>query len=235
MIRLLSFLILASIGLSPAIYAQEENVTPPVKIRAVLHDPITQVAELFYPDKSGAVLPVNFRPQDISETMLMQPVNGWLVLYDKANIDPKKPEESLAGSVKLPPNFQQGIMLVMPAQKGAKPAYRMLLIDDSLNAFPGGESMVISFINLEVAVQAGEQKILVQPSSLARIPMPTKVNDYKMAQTNFYYQQKDGSSAVFAERQLQYIEACRRIFIIHATPGALQPTVTTIMDTNINF
>lgn len=52
-----------------------------------------------------------------------------------------------------------------------------------------------------------------------------------MAQTNFYHQ-KGGSWVVFAERQLQYLDACRRLFIIHATPGTLQPTVTTIVDTN---
>jgi hypothetical protein len=38
---------------------------------------------------------------------------------------------------------------------------------------------------------------------------------------------------VFTERQLQYLDASRRLFIIHATPGALQPTITTIVDTNL--
>jgi hypothetical protein len=50
-----------------------------------------------------------------------------------------------------------------------------------------------------------------------------------MAQTNFYYQ--EGEAWVpFTERQLQYLDASRRLFIIHATPGALQPTITTIVD-----
>lgn len=35
----------------------------------------------------------------------------------------------------------------------------------------------------------------------------------------------------FTERQLQYLDAYRRIFIIHITPGAIQPAVTTIVDT----
>jgi hypothetical protein len=35
----------------------------------------------------------------------------------------------------------------------------------------------------------------------------------------------------FTERQLQFLNAYRRLFIVHATPGALQPSVTTIVDT----
>jgi hypothetical protein len=50
-----------------------------------------------------------------------------------------------------------------------------------------------------------------------------------MAQTDFSFQQS-GSSVAFSQRQLQFLDACRRIFIIHATPGSLQPTVTTIAD-----
>jgi hypothetical protein len=50
-----------------------------------------------------------------------------------------------------------------------------------------------------------------------------------MAQTNFYYQQGE-AWVPFTERQLQFLDVCRRIFIIHATPGALQPTITTIVD-----
>jgi hypothetical protein len=229
MSRPLSLFILVAMGLSPALQAQEANLPPPIRIRAVLHDPVRPTAELFYPDSSGAVLPVVFRPVDLTETLLMQPVNGSLVLLNKAVIDPKNPEASLAGSVKLPPDFQQGIMLVMPAQNGEKNAYRMLLIDDSPKAFPGGESKLISFLNLEVAVQAGEHKVVVHPGSLARLPMVTKVNDYSMAQTNFYYQHK-GAWLVFTERQLQYRDVCRRLFIVHTTPGALQPSVTTIVD-----
>jgi hypothetical protein len=61
------------------------------------------------------------------------------------------------------------------------------------------------------------------------VPPVTKVNEFNMAQTNFFYQQGE-AWVVFTERQLQYLDASRRLFIIHATPGALQPTITTIVD-----
>ncbi len=83
---------------------------------------------------------------------------------------------------------------------------------------------------METAIQAGEHRLPVNPGKFTKVPPVTKVNEYNMAQTNFYYQQ-GGSWVAFAERQLQYLDACRRLFIIHATPGALQPTVTTIVDT----
>lgn len=222
--------ILAVFGLSPAVHAQETDPPTPVRIRAVLHDPAKPPAKLFYSDKSGAVLPLEFKPQDLTDPLYLLPLNGSLVLYDKATIDPKNPAASFAASVKLPPGLKQALLVVLPVPAGGKSSYRMLLIEDSEKAFPMGESRVLSLINVETAIQAGEHKLPVHPGKITRIPSVRKVNEFHMAQTNFHYQQA-GSWVAFTERQLQYLDACRRIFIIHATPGALQPTVTTIVDT----
>ena len=99
------------------------------------------------------------------------------------------------------------------------------------NIQPYVRPRALSLINVESTIQAGEHRLPVHPGKIAKVPSVSKVNEFNMAQTNFYYQQ-DGSWVAFAECQLQYLEACRRLFIIHATPGALQPTVTTIVDTN---
>lgn len=229
MIRQLSLSILAVVGLSLAVHAQEKDKPVPVQIRAVLHDPVNPVASLFYTDKTGAVVPLNFRPQDLTEPLFVLPVNGSLLFYDQAVIDPKNPAASLAASVKLPPEIRQAIVVVLPAPTDGKPAYRMLLIDDSVKAFPKGESRALSLINVESAIQAGEHKLPVKPGTITAVPSVRKVDEFNMAQTNFYYQQ-NGSWVAFAERQLQFLDVSRRIFIIHATPGAVQPTVTTIMD-----
>lgn len=37
----------------------------------------------------------------------------------------------------------------------------------------------------------------------------------------------------FTERQLQFLDEFRRIFIIHTTPGSNQPFVATIVDTAV--
>jgi hypothetical protein len=230
MICKFSLLILTVLGLSLAVRAQEKEAPVPVQIRAVLHDPVRPTANLFYTDKTGAVVQLNFRPHDLTGTFLTLPINGSLVLYDKAAIDPKNPAASLAASVKLPLHIKQAIVVVLPAPTGEKPAYRMLLIDDSENAFPNGESRVLPLIGVDTAILAGEHKMRLHPGIVTRVPPVRKVNEFFMAQTNFYYQH-GGSSVVFAERQLQYVDVYRRLFIIHATPGALQPTVTTIVDT----
>jgi hypothetical protein len=221
---------LALVGLSCALHAQEKQQAAPVQVRAVLHDPVNPVANLFYTDNTGAVQPLEFRPQDLTGPLLMIPANGSLVLHDKAAVNPEKPEASLAASIKVPPGLKRAVVVVLPAPTGKKPAYRMLLIDDSEKAFPQGDSRALSLINVETAIQAGEHKLPVKPGSIANVPAVRKVDEFNMAQTNFYYQQ-DGSWVAFAERQLQFLDATRRIFIIHATPGAHQPTVTTIVDT----
>ena len=108
----------------------------------------------------------------------------------------------------------------------------MLLIDDSEKAFPGGESRALPLIGVETAIQAGEHRLPIHPGKITTVPPVTKGDEFNMAQTNFYYQQGE-AWVPFTERQLQYLDASRRLFIIHATPGALQPTVTTIVDTNL--
>jgi len=84
-------------------------------------------------------------------------------------------------------------------------------------------------LDANVVIQAGEHTIPVRPGKLVRIPPVEEVNDYNMAQTNFHYY-KDGAWVTFSERQLQYIDYSRRLFVIHVTPNALHPTVTTIKD-----
>ena len=86
---------------------------------------------------------------------------------------------------------------------------------------------MLTLLPVEAAIEAGEHKLPIHPGVIASVPPVKKVNEYNMAQTNFHYKNADAWT-VFAERQVQYIDAFRRIFIVHATPGALQPTVTTI-------
>jgi len=222
--------ILAALGLSLAAHAQQAGPPAPVRIRAVLHDPARPNADLFFTDKTGAVTPLTFRPQDLSEPLFILPVNGSLVLYNKSAIDPANPAASLAASVTLPPDVKRAIVVVLPGAAGGRTAYRMVLIDDSEKAFPKGESRALSLIKVETAIQAGEHKLPIHPGKITAVPLVKKVDEFNMAQTNFYYKQGEAWVA-FAERQLQYLEAVRRIFIIHATPGAVQPTVTTIVDT----
>jgi hypothetical protein len=231
MMRKLSFAILAVVGLPAVIHAQENEATVPVRIRAVLHDPVHPTADLFYTDNTGAVVKLNFRPKDLTAPLFTLPVNGSLVLYDKAAIDPENPEASLAASTRLPPNIREAIVVVLPAPAGMKPTYRMLVINDSEKAFPKGESRVLSLIGAEVGLEVGEHEVAVHPGKVTRVPPVRNVNEYNMAQTNFHYQQGD-AWVVFTERQLQFLDASRRLFIVHATPGAIAPTVTTIVDTS---
>ena len=79
-----SLCLLTVIWLPVAGHAQQNEAKVPVQIRAVLHDPVHPTADLFYTDKSGAVTRLNFKPQDLTAALSMQPVNGSLVLYDKA-------------------------------------------------------------------------------------------------------------------------------------------------------
>ena len=210
--------------------AQKPDAPTPVQVRLVLHDPVHPAADLFLTDNKGAIVKLDFQPQELSKSYATLPVNGSLVLYDTAAIDPKKPEANLAASCKVPAETRRAIVVVLPSPADTKPAYRMVLIDDSPKAFPKGESRVLTLLNVEAAIEAGEHKLPIHPGKITTVPPVKKVNSYNLAQTNFYYKQ-DANWITFTERQLQYIDAYRRIFIVHVTPGATQPAVTTILDT----
>ena len=230
MTRKLFLWIVTVLSLPVVGHAQEQKATVPVQIRAVLHDPLHPTAELFYTNEAGVVVKLDFRPQDLTRELFTIPINGSLVLYDKAAIDPKQPAASLAASGKLPPDLKRAVVVVLPAPAGSKPAYRMVVIDDSATAFPKGESRVLPLVTVETAIQAGEHRLPIHPGKITSVPPVKQRDEFNMAQTNFYYQQ-GGAWVPFTERQLQFLDAYRRIFIIHATPGALQPSVTTIVDT----
>lgn len=210
--------------------AQQNGNTTSFQVRAVLHDPVNPVAELYLPDQAGKVVKLKLIGEGLSEAQATLPVNGSLIFYNKPVVDPKTPGLSLAASVKIPAGMKRAIVVVLPSEAGTKPAYRMVLIDDTPGAFTGGESRVLSLVPFEAALQAGEHKLPVKPASVTKVPVVKQLNEYNMAQTNFYY--KEGEAWVaFTERQLQYLNEFRRIFLIYLTPGSTQPFVTTIVDT----
>jgi hypothetical protein len=223
-------LLLLTVFYLPLFAFAAEQGSPPIQLRAVLHDPVNPKADLFVGDVTGKVVQLGFRIKDLSNPVLVPTFNGSLVLYDKASIDPAKPNENLAATCKIPVGAKRGIIVVLPNLAGTKPPYRMLFIDDSAKSFPLGEAKILTLLAAEVAIEAGEHKLQLRPGEITRFPPVKKVDEFHMAQTNFYYKQ-DANWIVFAERQLQYLDAIRRIFIVHVTPGALQPTVDTIIDT----
>lgn len=223
-------MVLVALVLPASLHAQQGESAAVLQIRTVLHDPVNVVFDFFTPDQAGGIGKVNLTPSSLSTAQMVRPVNGSLVFYNKNSVDPKNPGESLAASAKLPANIKRAIVIVTPGPANAKPSHRMVILDDSPTGFPKGESRALSLVPVETAIEAGEHKLPVSPGKITNVPAVKKVNEFNMAQTNFYY--KDGEKwSAFTERQLQYLDAFRRIFIIHVTPGSTQPFVTTIVDT----
>ncbi len=224
------FLQVVAVGLLPWTgFGQQAPTGTPVEVRAVLHDPLHPLAELYLTDKKGGFVRLNFVAEGLSEVYSTVPVNGSVVLYDSPVPDAKHPEANVAAVAKVPGDARRLIMVVVPGG-GTQRAWRMFLLDDTPAAFPAGESRVINLTPVEMAVEAGEHKLPVNPGAVTRVPAVKKVNPYNMAQTNFYF--KEGEIwTVFTERQLQYLDAFRRVFLIHVTPGSTEPFVATIVDT----
>jgi hypothetical protein len=232
MFKTTSLAFLATLLLQAAGLGQQPTSTPAFQIRAVLHDPVNPVAELYLPDQAGRLVKLNLQPEGLTAPQPASLINGSLLLFNSDKVDPRKPEAAaaLAATVVVPQNANHGILIVVPAPPGTKPAYRGIFIDDSPAAFPKGESKVLSLLPVETAVEAGEHKLPVHPGKITNVPPVKKRDEFNNAQTNFYY--REGESWVpFTERQLQYLDAFRRVFIVYATPGSAQPFVSTVLDT----
>ncbi len=226
----LSFLrFFLTLCLAGASHAQQSGAPPPLQIRAVLHDPVHPTAELYLANKVGGLEKLKLVAEGWSEAQVTVPFNGQLVLFNSATADLKKPGDHLAASCRVPANTKRAMVVVLPSPAGTQPAYRMVLVDDSPKAFPMGESRVLTLMPIDAALEIGEHKLPVQPGKITVVPPVKKRNEYNMAQTNFYYKDA-GVWVAFTERQLRYLDAFRRVFIIHVTPGAIQPTVTTFLD-----
>jgi hypothetical protein len=222
-------LLLASGLLLPPGAAAELGVSMPIQIRAVLQDPMKPTADLFVCDSSGSIVQLELRPKDLSSPLVVQTINDSIILYDKPTGDPHKTGSNLAATCKVPAGSKTGVIIILPSAVDTKPAYRVVFIDDSAKAFPKGESRILTLLPVEVAIEAGEHKLPIRPGEITRLPPVKKVDEFNLAQTNFYFKKQEVWS-VFIERQLQFADKVRRIFIVHRTPGALDPTVSTILD-----
>ena len=221
-------LVMALSCVSMLVSAQDPE-SPPIQFRTVLQDPMNPSANLFFRDSAGAIVQIEIRPKALSLPMVTKTVNGSLVLFNKATIDPEKPDANMAAICKIPVGAKRGIVIILPSPADTKPAYRMVFIDDSAKAFPKGESRILTLMPMELAIEAGEHKLPIHPGEIARLPPVKKVDEFNMAQTNFYFKKGD-SWTVITQRQFQYLDRIRRIFIIHASSGAAHPTVNSITD-----
>ncbi len=209
--------------------AQPVGGSAPVQIRALLHDPTRPAVDLFVADQNGVVAKLNLSPANLSPAQMTAPVNGSVVFYDTAAVDLKKPQDHIAGTIKLPPSTRKAIIILMPTEPGSM-RFRSLLIDETGNEFPNGESRVLSLVPVETAIEVGEHKLPLASGKITPVPAVKKVNEYHMAQMNFHY--KEGANWVtFTERQVQFLDNFRRIFIIFVPPGGNQPYINTIVDT----
>ncbi len=221
---------ITTLGLSPAVHAQNDPNAAPIQIRAVLHDPAHPVMDLFIQDPSGSAVKLDLKRANLSPAQMTRPVDGRILFYNSGAVDPKKPMENLAATLKVPPGLNRVIVILIPNPPDSKFALHTVLIDDTAKGFPKGESRILSMIPVEVGIQAGEHRLRAEPGRVTRIPAVEKRNEFNIAQTSFYYK-KDDSWVVFTERQVQYLDKFRRIFLVSVPPGGGHPYITTIVDT----
>lgn len=195
--------------------------TRKLTLRAYLHDPVKPRGTEFSVE-GDAKQSLPLRVGAISSAVEVAVTDGELRLQ---LADGKR-----AALAKVPGEWSSAIAIILPgATKDATPPYRVLLLDDSTKGFPWGSSQAVNLLSIDGAIQAGEHKLILQAGKTTAVPAVHKVNEFNIAQTNFHY--KQGEQWVpFTERQLQYVDEMRRVFLIHATPGSQRPFVTTLVD-----
>ncbi|MEO5714393.1 MAG: hypothetical protein ABIT37_12975 [Luteolibacter sp.] len=174
------------------------------------------------------MVPLKLAEEGLTDPQKVTTDNGNLNLFSTPTADKNNPQASLLATIKVPAGQNSLSVLIFPVPN-ATPPYKMVLVDDTPKAFPWGESKAVNLTPVDFALEIGEHKIVSPGGKITPVPKVKKVDEYNRAQTNFYYKQED-QWVVAAERQMQYVNTLRRLFLIYKDPGALAPDVRTIVD-----
>lgn len=215
----------AFLGLAALALGQESTL----QIRAVLQDSANPDPKFYVGKMGNQLLPLKLAEEGLTEPQKVETENGSLSLFSSATVDKSSAIASLAATVKIPDGPARLIVIIVPAAPGATPPYRMVVIDDDPKSFPWGESKAINLTPVDFAMEVGDQKVLLPGGKITPVPKVSKIDEYNRAQTNFYYKQGN-QWVVAAERQMQYVNTLRRVFLIYKTPDALAPDVRTLVD-----
>jgi hypothetical protein len=232
MTRLLACLASVAFGLSAA--AQEKPAAAKLRLRAVLHDPLSPHAELYVRDAAGALVRLNLALEGLTEAQTVPLADGTLQLFSSATVDPAKPLAQLAATVAVPAGVKRAIVFLFPTGGDAKPPYRAMVIDDGPAAFPKGETRVLNLTKLELAMKAGEHSVKLPAAAVSAVPKVTKRNDLNQAQTEFYRKMEGNNEwQLLAERPMQFTDGIRNIILVYQMPKVAEPQLRTLVDTDL--
>ena len=84
--------LLAALLLTLPAHAQEAKpAAAALAVRSYLHDPTHPAAELYLRDATGEVVKLSLAAMELGKAQQTVPVNGSLVLFNTATVDPKNP------------------------------------------------------------------------------------------------------------------------------------------------
>ena len=228
-LKYLLAIVLAS-GLSDAACAAPEAGVK-TRIRAVLHDPMHPFAELYVAGAEGTRIRLNLAMEGLTEPQMVSLPKGLLQLYSSPTFDSAKPLANLVGSVSVPGDVKQAIILILPAGEKGKLPYQLMVLNDAYASFARGESRVINMTRLPFAITAGEHSLEVAPARIVAVPRVTRVNAMNQAQTLFY-RKVDKEWIMLSERPMQYTDTLRYIFLVYVMPNVDDPQIRTLLDTS---
>jgi hypothetical protein len=161
------FFFIALLGFAvPSIRAQEPAPAPApapaqdagMKLRAISFMVDKPIKDLFAHDPSGpAPLPgVAFQVKTyLNHEFSLVPVKGDTVVFTNSS-DPASARDStkILAKAKLPSGFKKGIFIFLPGTaRPGDPAYRVLVMDDSLGSFPRGSVKVMNLSPVPVRIR----------------------------------------------------------------------------------
>jgi hypothetical protein len=194
-----------------------------LELRAYLHDPVHPLAQPFQlKNKGGTATAIEWRAEGLTAPVKTTVVDNRLAIHADTG--------AIAAEAAVPEGLTQVIVVLTPRPAGGEGTpYQMILLDGSPRAFPFGTSKAVSYLGIETAIEAGEHRLRLPAGKISQVPAVKKRDEFNMAQVNFYLHDSE-TLVPFTERRLRFVDEIRRIFLVYATPGSQQPTVTTLVD-----
>lgn len=135
----------------------------------------------------------------------------------------------------LPASTKAAILIFVPAPKAAeaadsgKPAWRVLVIEDSPKNFPDGGAFVANFFNNDIRFVLGEHKGMLRAAGTHGYAMPAQRDSFNMAPVVVEFLNGD-KWHIANESALRFLPGMRYLILAYVDPVSGRPKINTYQD-----
>lgn len=163
----------------------------------------------------------------MTPTAAFSPTKKYLVDENTLKLVSEDKKPLVSGVI---PQGSSSVFIVLIKTSNAGTAnWRALVVDDDPKNFPPGGAYVVNFNQGDIRFAIGEHRGTLKRGTTYGYEMPTKRDDFNMAQVDFWIE-REGKWRVANQSSIQFLPNFRYMFIAYNDPITGRPTLHTVTD-----